>query len=310
MAERPAEIVDAIVTRVLVPAVTGGALVIERPFGRARAFAAAEVVGGFEISQELATLDREIGARALDRGEDALLRRIRRLAGIDPQAMGRRLDGGVVALAALFHDLVAAFHPDLGGVLRRDAPHRLLDATARALADVPPPSTVRAALLRHAWLGGLPLFSLARVDVRWWVGGASFVGRTPPKRLLLWPDVRRVRRDERTVGLLRLPELFGDREDLAVLTELHARATASFLAATPLTDLALAGRIAPPFTWTDTLAKLVASPTGARLARRAIASGEEGGRFAREVVTQAAGDAARAFLDGAAPDGAPPRDAA
>ncbi len=298
MAEPSAEIVDAILTRVLVPAVTGGELRIERPFGKARAFAAAEALGGFQTSRELAQLDREIGARELDRGEAAFLRRVRRIAGLDPHAFGRRLDGGVVALAALFHDLVAAFHPDLGGVFRRDAPHRLLEATARALAEVPPPATVRGALLRHAWLGELPRFSLVRTDVRWWVGGASFVGRKPPGRLLLWPDVRRVRRDERAAELLKVPELFGEREDLAVLTELQMRAMAAFLAATPLTDLALAGRLAPPFAWTDTHAKLVASSTGARLARRAIASGDEEGRFAREVVGRAAGDAARAFLDG------------
>jgi len=291
----PAETVVEIFRRVLVPGVTGGELAIEKPFGRKAARAAAEVMGGIDISQEVVNLDREHGAKVLEQGEEALIRKLRKLANADVTTMVPRIDGGVVLLAALLHDLIAAFHPELPGIFRRDAPHRLLQATASALAEVPPPTTLRAALLRHAWLGDLPRFTLVRTEVKWWVGGASFVGRTPPGRLLAWPDVRRVRRDERGAEVLRLPELFADRPDVATLTELHGRAMSAFLAATPLTDLALAGRLSPPFVWTPAAAQLVANPAGARLARRAIALGEENGKYAREVIANVAGDAAAAL---------------
>ncbi len=291
----PAETVVEIFRRVLVPGVTGGELVIEKPFGRKAAYAAAEVMGGVEISREVVKIDEEHGTKALEQGEEALIRRLRRLANADVSTIIPRIDGGVVVLAALLHDLIAAFHPELPGIFRRDAPHKLLEATASALAEVAPPSTLRAALLRHAWLGDLPRFSLVRTEVRWWVGGATFVGRTPPKRLLAWPEVRRVRRDERGAEVLRLPELFADRPDVAVLTEIHARAMSAFLAASPLTDLALAGRLSPPFVWTESAARLVAGPAGARLARRAIALGEENGKYAREVIANVAGDAALAL---------------
>lgn len=291
----PAETTAEIFRRVLVPAVTGGQLAIEAPFGRKAAFAAAEVFGGLDATREEIALDQWLGANAMQNGEEALLRRLRRIASADVSSIVPRIDGSVLVLAALLHDLVAAFHPDLPGIFRRNAQFKLLETTAGAFVDVPAPKTVRAALLRHAWLGELPRFVLTRTEVKWWTGGRSFVGRTPPQRLLAWPEVRRVRREERGADVLRLPDLFSERPDLATLSELHARAMSNFLAASPLTDLALAGRFAPPFVWTSSAAALVASPAGARLARRAIALGEEKGKFAREVIAAVAGEAAAAL---------------
>jgi hypothetical protein len=288
----PAETTAEIFRRVLVPSVTGAALIIEKPFGRVAAFGAAEVVGGMNPSKEVVSLDQWFGAGVLQQGEDALLRKLRRLANADVSTIVPRIDGAVVAMAALLHDVVAAFHPDLPGMFRRDAPVRLLMLTAGAFTEVPPPATLRAALLRHAWLGELPKFSLTRTEVRWWTGGQSFVGRAPPPRLLAWPQLRRVRRDDRGVEIIRLPDLFPDRSDVLAVTEMHTRAMSAFLSASPLTDLALAGRLTPPFVWTSSAAQLVANPAGARLARRAIALGEEGGKFARDVIASVAGDAA------------------
>jgi hypothetical protein len=272
--------------------VTGASLLLEKPFGRKAAFAATSVFGGLDTTPEEVALDQWFGANAMQQGEEALLRKLRRLANADVSTIIPRMDGGVLVLAAFIHDLVAAFHPELPGVFRREAPSKLLEATAQGFAEVPPPATLRAALLRHAWLGDLPRFTLMRTEVRWWTGGRSFVGRAPPARLLAWPDLRRVRRDAREVEIMRLPDLFSDRATTAPLIELHARAMSGFFAASPLTDLALAGRLAPPFSWTPAVASLVATPAGARLARRAIALGEEGGKFAREVIASVAGDAA------------------
>lgn len=288
----PAETVAEIFRRVLLPGVTGGELAIEKPFGPRAARAAAEAVGGLEQSAEEQQLERELGAGTLDRGDEAVLRRLRRLSIADASTVVPRIDGAVVMIAALLHDVVAAFHPDLPGVFRPDAPVQLLEAATSGLAEVPAPSTVRAALLRHAWLGELPRFQLVRTEVKWWVGGASFVGRAPPQRLLAWPELRRVRRDERTVAILELPELFADHPNVAALTGAHGRAMSAFFAASPVTDLALAGRLSPPFTLTDAAARLLANPAGARVCRRAIALGEEGGRYAREVIANVAAEAA------------------
>ncbi len=283
-----ADVVAEVLRRVLVPGVTGGELSIAKPFGPSAARAAAEVLGGLEPTTEQVQLERDLGAPTMALADDVVLRRIRRLAGADMATVVPRLDGAVVMLGALTHDLVAAFHPDLRGPFRRDAPLRLLEATARGMAEVSSPRTLRAALVRHAWLGELPRFSLTRTVVQWWVGDASFVGRSPPRRLLAWPDLRRVRSERRSVDLLALPELLVERDDAASLTEAHARALSAFFVASPLTDVALAGRLAPPFSLTDSARSLLAHPTGARLCRRAIALGEEGGKFAREVLAQVA----------------------
>ena len=272
-----AQIYGEIVRRVLAPAVASGPIVLGRPFGPRRARLAAEAFG--ESSAESIALTREIGEGI----EQALVERVRRFSPMDAGALGSGLDGPTIALAAHLHDAMAAFHPDLAGLFRGSARTEVIELAIEAMVAMPPPSTVREALLRHAWLGTLPRFTLSRVDVSWWTGHDTFYGQEPPARLLAWPEVRKVVRAERKVPALRLPELFDARVSNA-LAEPFARALAAFFAASPLTDLAFAGRLAPPFTWTTATRTLVATKAGNRLARRVIASSEEGGRFAREAI--------------------------
>jgi hypothetical protein len=178
----------------------------------------------------------------------------------------------------------------MAGLFRPKAPKRLLQSTVDALTCVLAPSTVRGALLRHVWLGDLVQFELMRTEVKWWTGHATFVGRTPPKRLLAWPDFRRVQRRDRTMEILRLPDLFNDGGAIdATMSELYARAMTLFLAASPITDLALAARTTPPFQWTNAHASFVASSAAARLAHRAIVSSRDGGKSAFDAIAASAG---------------------
>ncbi|GAC1537271.1 MAG: hypothetical protein NVS3B10_01540 [Polyangiales bacterium] len=300
--DSPAHVLSAVMERILVPGVTGGSLGIGRPFGKRRARLAAMAAaapqallapeppadaGAGETDAALAEVRALLPTGSLDEAEDAVVRRMRRLVAADVSALGPRLEGGVVELAALFHDAVAAYHPDLAGVFRARAPHRLLEATVHALECVHPPATVRGALLRHAWLGELVRHELVRTEVQWWTGRSTFLGRTPPRRLLAWPELRRVKRRERTAELLRLPDLFGERDP--ELAALYARAMSAFLVATPITDLVLAARMSPPFVWTVAHASLVASPAAARIAHRAIARGDHAGKPAFESIAAAAG---------------------
>lgn len=272
-----AEIKAEIARRILGPAVSRTApLVLGRPFGPRRARLAAEA---FSETAGTVALAREIGPSV----EGAVLERLRRLCPVDAAAIGSTLDGPTIALAAHLHDALAAFHPDLGGMFRGSAREDVLELAIEAMVALPRPATLREALLRHAWLGEVPRFSLARVDVRWWTGRASFIGQQPPARLLAWPELRKVQKTERRVPVLRLPELFDARLALT-LSDPFLRAMAAFFAASPLTDLAHAGRLAPPFAWTAATRALVALPAGARLARRAVSTGEEGGRFARDAI--------------------------
>jgi hypothetical protein len=307
--DTPAQIHAEVLRRVLVPGVTGGKLEIGKPFGKKRAKLAAQAAGDTEThalagdaaDAALGEVRGLLGAGALDPAEEAVLRRLRRIAPTDASAIGPRLDGAVVELAALFHDVVASFHPDMAGLFRPNAPQKLLGATAQALLEVEPPATVRGAMLRHAWLGELVHFDCVRTEVKWWTGKATFIGCSPPPRLLAWPGARRVQRNDRRVPIMRLPELFEGapaREVTALLAELHARAVNAFLAASPITDLVLAGRLSPPFGFLDSHARFLSNAAGARVARRAIALGEDGGKPAFDAIASASGsgDASRVGL--------------
>jgi hypothetical protein len=297
--EKPAAIYAEIRERILVPGVTGGTLVIGKPFGKKRARLAATAAGdeeapltpeGESLAASAAQVRASTASAGLDEADEAVVRRLRRLVAADAAALGPRIDGAVVELAALLHDAVAAFHPDMAGLFRPKAPKRLLQATVDALVTVHAPATVRGALLRHVWLGDLVQFELMRTEVKWWTGRATFVGRTPPKRLLAWPDVRRVQRRDRTMEILRLPELFADASAAdATMNELYARAMTLFLQATPITDLALAARGAPPFQWSNAHASFVANGAAARLAHRAIVLSRDGGKSAFDAIAASAG---------------------
>lgn len=291
--DKPSIILAEVLRRILVPAVSRGELVIARPFGQKRARAAASAVDAEGGTTGDAELRAHLGPGTFEASDDAVMHKLRRMTSADIAAVGPRLDAGVVELGALFHDLVASFHPHLNGPFTSARPRKLLEATAKALSAVPPPLTVRGAVLRHAWLGDLPRFELTRTEVKWWTGSDSFVGQKPPPRLLAWPEIRQVRRDDRVIELVRLPELFPDRKNLATLAEPFARAMSAFFAASPITDLVNAGRMSPPFVWTPTLEALVHTSAGARVARRAIAFGEEKGKFALEAIGNIGGSASR-----------------
>jgi hypothetical protein len=289
MPERPSEIVAEVLRRVLTPAALGTPLQIGQPFGRKRAASAAESLAGKPSAGD-AGAPAEGEVRALlhagigDSTDEAVVRRLRALAPIDVESLGARLDPTSVRLAALAHDAIAAFHPDLIGVFgggRR--PTVLLDSTAAALAEVPPPASLREALLRHAWLGPMFEFELVRTGVKFWVGSRDFVGAEPPARLLAWPEVRRVHRTDRRRSLLEIPALF-EGDTRAALAEPWGRCMACLLAATPLTDLAHADRLAPTFVAGPALASLVESEAGARLARRVLVAA---GKAAIEAVALA-----------------------
>ena len=104
-----------------------------------------------------------------------------------------------------------------------------------------------------------------RVDtqVRWWTGSSLFRGVPPSKRLTAWPDLRRVQITETPVGLESLP-LPGAPRDF------YAEVLGAWLACSPLTDLATAGRPEPAFRWSAPTLGLVATAGGRRLARRVL----------------------------------------
>jgi hypothetical protein len=172
------------------------------------------------------------------------------------------------ALAAAFHDMVHALHPDMGAFLHRGAPQRLLSLAQQVIDRVPAARSLKEALSRHTFFARA--FELRRTDTRvsWWTGSESFLGAPPPPRLLAWPEVRRVTTDVTHTSLADMSQtlLFGTSERFAQVLSL-------WLAKVPLTDLATASRPIYAFDWTAANLSLFQTPNGRALGLRALGSG-------------------------------------
>lgn len=248
MAEDPAKLADRLYSSVLAPLVLGGALQPAHPIG-ARAALALLATGAIPSDAELASqvdLRRVVQAR--------------KLAPIDTVDDP---SGAEWALGAVVHDLLQATSP---GWFRKSAPKRLLDLAGAMLERIPAVQSAREALSRHTWLARL--FEVKRQDtaVSWWTGSREFRGKEPPKRLLLWSDLRRVTVERSERQLTELLRHGGAPEHAPAFEASLTR----LLRATPLTDFATCARSSPPFLWTPETLALVRTPVARTLALRAV----------------------------------------
>jgi hypothetical protein len=181
------------VAEFLLPLVRGGALRVGRPLGER---AVARVMERVARASRDATDDEAEAVRALGEGRRLVAGRLL------PTAAAPPLDEVSVRLGAALHDLLALAHPDLAGpgLARRQ---EQIAVTALELGAVKAPASAREAVNRHALLARLP--EIVRVDrtVRFWLGRQTFVGRTPPGRIMALPSLRRVRVERQSRSWLR-----------------------------------------------------------------------------------------------------------
>ena len=181
------------VAEFLLPLVRGGALRVGRPLGLRAVDRVTEAVAraGRDPVDDEAEPIAMLGA-----GRRAVAGRHLPTGGPPP------LDEVTVRLGAALHDLLALAHPDLAGpgIGRRQ---ELIALAAFELASVGSPSSAREAVNRHSLLARIP--EIVRVDrtVRFWLGHRTFVGRTPPGRIMALPSLRRVRVDRASRSWLR-----------------------------------------------------------------------------------------------------------
>jgi hypothetical protein len=217
----------------------------------------------FELDGCLATVDRDLRSRV----DLARVRVARRLVGVDVLDEPDRAEW---ALAAALHDMVFALHPALDHLLHRSAADRLLTLAEQTIERVPPGESLKDELSRHTFFARA--LELQRTDtyVSWWTGSRTFLGTTPPPRLLAWPELRNVRTEETHVTLAELPTSLHPAR-----RERFLRVLALWLAKVPLTDLATSTRSIAPFVWTDAALGLLAGPHGRVLGLRALALGPD-----------------------------------
>ena len=231
------------VSRFLLPLVAGGRIAIERPLTRRSVEALARAA---ETSGDPA--ETEAAARLS-------AARHERLTSIVGRAPVPALDEPTWRIGGAVHNLLALTHPAIAGGVGADARLTRVAAEAVDLAALGPPVTLESALERHSLLARLP--EVVRVDstVHYWLGHKTFVGRSPPGRILALPSVRGVRVETARRSWLR---------EVGV----PAEARPAFLAliqASPLGEALDPLRLDPPPSWSRLLSVL-RFPAIARLA--------------------------------------------
>jgi hypothetical protein len=260
---------EELVTGIVAPLVLGGKLHLARPFGQL----------GIGLGQGRSLSDADLRSRI----DVARVRRARLIAPIDTLP---ELDEHEWALAATLNDLLQVTNHELGGLFTKGRYMRLLRSIFDLCGQIPMPRDVGAALARHATFARVMELSRADTSVRWWTGSASFRGVPPPKRLLLWQNLRRVHVETQRVPLHEMCDGLP-----SMVAEGYTTALSGWLARSPLTDLASITRAAPLFAWSPATIALIAVPAGRMLAFRVLA------RQRAEHVSTAL-ERARAGIDG------------
>ena len=186
--------------------------------------------------------DREIGATLVAQITShvhAHLARVGPVQSIDV------LPDDVIALAVVWHNLLSMTHPD---VIGRKRLRRRVDGWLRTMLEwIGPPRTAHDVALRYGVFARLAALGRVDTELAFWAGNARYIGIAPPKRMVLWKGLRRIRETKRRVGLL---ELLGELKSDDDRVDMLATARAA-IAVSPLTDLDMVDRLAPfLFAWT------------------------------------------------------------
>jgi len=166
-------------------------------------------------------------------------------------------------MTAALNNLLLAANDETNSLFSPNKTRQLVDAADTILGNVPRIDSAGEALCRHATFARLMKIERIDVHVSWWSGSARYRGRAAPARLLHWPELRRVQvRHDR----LALADMVAEDDELR---DSYDRAVSSFLAATPLTDVATCTRSRPKFRWTEAIVAMAGTDAGHALLVRA-----------------------------------------
>jgi hypothetical protein len=246
----------ALAERLLLPLLVGGKVQLLPPFGAKRAF-------------ELAMQGLPVASDVAERIAQARLRVLRRIVPID--VLGEPEPDEWLLLFAL-NDLLQATNPDLIGLTGADRPRKLLEMASQVIERAGAPRTLGDALARHATFSRVQELSREDQHVEWWVGQGTFRGVRAPKRLLLWPRLRKVASRIQILPLHQMPPPETPWSDRWSAT------LARFVAASPLSDLATIARAAPAFEFTGANLGLLSTHAGFELGARVVERSQHLGR--------------------------------
>jgi hypothetical protein len=203
------------------------------------------------------------------------------------------LDGESLRLGASLYNLLALSHPALQ---RADGfPARMRERTLAYTADLArlgPPATLEQAVFRHTLLARIAEIKRSEHTVKHWLGRQTYVGMSPPGRILRWPTLRRVEvssGDRRWLSDIGVP--VGARPVWELVQE-----------ASPLGEALDPLRLDPPIRWIHLPPVLRFAPLARLVAGRIVSLGLSGAgeamatAFIRQAQTRET-DAAEAEAD-------------
>ncbi len=160
-----------------------------------------------------------------------------------------------LALAVVWHNLLSMTHPDVVG--RRRLRRRVREWLQGMLDWIGPPRSAHDVAVRYGLFAQLGVIGRVDTDLAFWAGSARYVGVAPPRRMVVWRGLRRIRETKKRVPLLELlGELATEHED----ADLLPAARVAF-ALSPLSDLDLVDRAAPfAFAWTPQSVNTLGDP--------------------------------------------------
>ncbi|HMG52728.1 MAG TPA: hypothetical protein VK601_04595 [Kofleriaceae bacterium] len=150
------------------------------------------------------------------------------------------LEADDLALAVGLHNALFLVHPRAEEWSVSDRARRRIIDTALVQVSRPLSHDRIRVMARHALLHHVFHLTRSDVTVSWWTGRARFQGQKPPRRLIAWKGMRRVREDVAVV----------DFEELLAVPD-TAPVIATLLRRTPLTQLLDSHPGAPPLHWED-----------------------------------------------------------
>jgi hypothetical protein len=241
-----AQLANDLFTRVLAPMVLGGALTPQHA-----------VTG--DAALDIGDVREIVDADLLSRVQLTRTRIARKYAAVDAPG---DISAPCWSLAAVLNNLLLLVHPDLPSFLRPRAVEKLTQVSIATLNAIPAPDNVGEVLARHTLFSRLLDVARNDVSVRWWTGSAKFLGRSPPKRLLAWPERRRVVVDTDTRPWWQLPT--------GTDAGWFQQALRQFMDQSPLTKFAQCARDLAAFSFTPQTIAMLQWRDGRTLASRAL----------------------------------------
>lgn len=243
---------DKLIAEYLLPFVAGGTVSVGRPLD----------------AEDLATLRRLLLEQ--DAAQDALVAAIRaRLDFLWPDRVVVELDDDIATIAVAAYNMLFLSHPTTRRWRESQRKtQRLRDFVAGCLEGLILPDSFDRLLVRHVLVERLFAVSRTDVEVRFWAGRRVFQGAEPPRRLVMWPALRAVRREERTI---RWAEELGQRPQIQLLERLLVHSPISQLLCLPRSNLPVDWQACYPLLYDQRFARLMIHQAASETGREQLA---------------------------------------